>query len=264
MQFNPDNWGSRARIGMFIVSSEAVPEAEWQAMAPPGVSVHAARVTAKAPWASWRPDRTGVDLTEDLARGCRQFTDMRLSAVVIGHTSSSVIGGDGWDAALIEEMRAILGDGPAITTNGQDTIAALTAVGAKRPFIVTPAWFGDAAVAAAERYYASAGFRPAGCMRYDPGEKWRDIPPGDLYAHGMGFAQEIEPLYAQITAACPASADAVFIAGTGFRCVGIIEALEAALGCPVATANQASLWRCLRMAGVEDAVARYGALLGLA
>ena len=41
-----DNWGWQARIGMFIVSSEAVPEAEWWAMLPPNVSVHAARVTA--------------------------------------------------------------------------------------------------------------------------------------------------------------------------------------------------------------------------
>ena len=29
-----DNWGWKARIGMFIVSSEAVPEAEWWAMMP--------------------------------------------------------------------------------------------------------------------------------------------------------------------------------------------------------------------------------------
>ena len=49
-----DNWGWRARIGMFIVASEAVPEAEWWAMTPAGVSVHAARVEARAPWATWR------------------------------------------------------------------------------------------------------------------------------------------------------------------------------------------------------------------
>ena len=42
-----DNWGWRARIGLFIVGNEAVPEAEWWAMAPPGVSVNASRVTAK-------------------------------------------------------------------------------------------------------------------------------------------------------------------------------------------------------------------------
>ena len=67
-----DNWGWRARIGLFIVGNEAVPEAEWWAMAPPGVSVHAARVTARAPWAAWLADRSGVVLEEDLARGARQ------------------------------------------------------------------------------------------------------------------------------------------------------------------------------------------------
>ena len=98
-------------------------------------------------------------------------------------------------------------------------------------------------------------------MRYAPGGKWRDIPPADLYARGMGFAQRIKPLYQQIIDNCPAEADAVFIAGTGFRCVGIIEALEGALGRPVVTANQASLWRCLRLSGVYDAVESYGRLL---
>ena len=34
-----DNWGWQARIGMFIVGSEVVPEAEWWAMVPLNVSV---------------------------------------------------------------------------------------------------------------------------------------------------------------------------------------------------------------------------------
>ena len=45
----PDNWGWKARIGMFIVGVETVPEAEWWAMMPPGVSVHAARISASPP-----------------------------------------------------------------------------------------------------------------------------------------------------------------------------------------------------------------------
>ena len=50
---------------------------------------------------------------------------------------------------------------------------------------------------------------------------------------GLGFEQEVEPLYAQIKAACPAGADGVLIAGTGFRCVAILEALEQDLKRPV-------------------------------
>jgi maleate isomerase len=260
---NNDNWGHRARIGLFIVSSEAVPEAEWQAMAPPGVSVHAARVEASNPWATWGEGHTSVDLAADLARGCRHFAAMRLSAVVIAHTSSSVLGGKGWDEAVTAEMRTILGEGPYITTNGNDTVAGLRTVGAKRPFIVVPAWFSDAAITAAVRYYEDHGFEPAGHLRYDPGESWRHIPPQDLYANGMGFAQEVEPLYHQIVEATPPDADVVFIAGTGFRCVAIIEALETTLGRPVVTANQASLWRCLRSAGISDAIPHYGRLLSL-
>ena len=258
-----DNWGWQARIGLFIVGNEAVPEAEWWAMAPRDVSVHAARVTAPAPWARWRADRAGVELQEDLLRGARQFAAMRLSAVVVGHSSSSILGGAGWDEAVVAALSAVIGPEVAITTNGLDSLAALRASEVRRPFVVLPPWFNDATVAAGVAYYRDRGCAPAGHMRYDPGRKWRDLPPGDLYAHGMGFEQEIEPLYAQIRAACPDAADGVLIAGTGFRCVGIIAALERDLARPVLSANQTSLWHCLRLAGVRGGPDSYGALFGL-
>ncbi len=258
-----DNWGWQARIGMFIVGNEAVPEAEWWAMVPPHVSVHAARVTARAPWARWRDDRSGVELEEDLARGCRQFAAMRLSAVVIGHSSSSVLGGKGWDEAVVERLAGQLAEGVFVTTNGLDSRAAMHATGVRRPFLVLPPWYGDEIMAAAVRYYADLGVAPSGHLRYDPGRKWRDLPPGDLYPQGMGFEQEIEPLYAQVRAACPSEADGVFIAGTGFRCVGILDALEQDLGRPVLSANQVSLWHCLRRSGVLAPVSGYGSLLKL-
>ena len=258
-----DNWGWQARIGMFIVGSEAVPEAEWWAMLPPHVSVHAARVTAGAPWARWREDRSGVEPGDDLLRGCRQFAAMRLSAVVVGHSSSSIVGGKGWDEAVVVSLASLLGPGVIVTTNGLDSLAALRASVVRRPFLVFPPWFGNETLALGLRYYADQGFEPAGYLRFDPGRKWRDVPPGDLYGHGMGFEQEIEPLYAQIRSACPATADGVLIAGTGFRCVGILDDLERDLKRPVLAANQVSLWNCLRMAGVHTQVSGYGSLLRL-
>ena len=256
-----DNWGWRARIGIFIVHNEAVPEAEWWAMLPPHVSVHAARVSAPSPWATWRHDRSGVDLADDVLRGLRQFAAMNLAAVVLGHSSSSILGGAGWDAATVSAMTEVLGEGPFATTNGQDCLAALGAIAVRRPFLVLPPWFNDATVAAAVQYYTAHGVTPAAHLRYDPGPGWRDLPPGELYARGMGLAQQVEPLHAQIRANCPEEADGILIAGTGFRCVAIIEALEQDLARPVITANQASLWHCLRRAGVGAEVAGYGRLL---
>lgn len=261
---NRDNWGWRARFGIFIVSNEAVPEAEWWAMMPPGTSVHASRIDSPAPWASWRDDnRSELKLTDDLARGAGQFAAMRLNAVVLGHSSSSLLGGPGWDEAVVQELRKILPPEVNVTTNGLDCLAALRAAGIERPFLVFPPWFSEAVVDAGVRYFASRGFSPAGSLSVDPGRQWRDLPRGQLYPQGMGFEQDVEFLYRQIRAATPQEADGVLIAGTGFRCVGITEALENDLHRPVITANQASLWHCLRMTGVSDGVSGYGGLLAL-
>jgi len=262
MTHQPDNWGWRARIGIFIVGNEAVPEAEWWAMVPPGsgISIHAARVTARAPWAKWRADRSGVDLEDDVIRACRQFAAMRLSAAVIGHSSSSILGGAGWDEAVVGAMTPLLASTTVATTNGLDSLAAMRAMNIRRPFVVFPAWFNDATVAAGVAYHTAHGVTPAGHLRYDPGRKWRDVPFAQLYPEGMGFEQETEPLYAQIRAACPASADGIYIAGTGFRCVGIIDALEQDLKRPVLTANQVSLWHCLRLSGAHVRIESYGSL----
>jgi maleate isomerase len=229
-------------------------------MCPPNVSVHAARVTARAPWAPWRQDRIGVVLADDLLRGSHQFGAMRLAAITIGHTSSSVLGGKGWDEAVVAALADAIGTGATITTNGLDTLAALRAAGVRRPFLVLPPWFGEETVAAGARYYTDHGFAPAAHLRYDAGPKWRDVPPGEMYPRGLGFEQEIEPLHAQIKAGCPADADGILIAGTGFRCVAILEALERELNRPVLSANQASLWHCLRIAGVKAKVQGYGSL----
>jgi maleate isomerase len=186
---------------------------------------------------------------------------MRLGSVVIGHSSSSIVGGEGWDAAVVESLAGVLPEGVFVTTNGLDSLAALRASAVRRPFLVLPPWYDVPTCEMAVAYYRAHGAAPAGYLRYDPGPGWRDMAAGALYPNGMGFAQEIEPLYAQVRGAVPAEADGVFIAGTGFRCVGIIEVLEQDLGRPVLSANQVSLWHALRRCGVRRGVAGYGALL---
>jgi maleate isomerase len=256
-----DNWGWKARIGIFIVSSEAVPEAEWWAMIPAGVSVHAARVTAPTPWAHWASNRETVDLEGDLERGVKQFAAMRLSAIVIAHSSSSIAGGPGWDDAVIKRLSEVSAPDTTVTTNGRDCQVALRALKVERPFLVFPAWFDDATLPKGVAYFAEHGFHPAGYMRVDPGRKWRDVPPRDLYPQGMAFEQDVEHLYRQVRAQCPAEADGVLIVGTGLRCVGLLETLEQDLRRPVISANQASLWHCLRLCGVNARVEGYGKLM---
>ncbi|MBS0242829.1 MAG: hypothetical protein JSS20_11685 [Proteobacteria bacterium] len=257
---NRDNWGSIARFGMFIVGSEVVPEAEWWAMLPEGTSVHAARVTATTPWAAWTADRTRVVLAADLERGAQQFAGMRPAAVVVGHTSSSVLGGAGWDDAVVSALTPLL-PGSHVTTNGLDSAAALCALGLERPFVVLPPWFGDAFAEKALAYLRERGFAPPGYLIHRPDAKWNGCRPDELYRKFMHIDQRIDLLFEQIVASCPSTADGVFIGGTGFRCVGVIRALEDRLQRPVVTANQASLWHAMRLAGCQTRIEGYGALL---
>lgn len=57
--------------------------------------------------------------------------------------------------------------------------------------------------------------------------------------------------------------DALFISCTGLRTAGIVRDLEAALGVPVVTSNQAMAWGCLSAVKVTAASAGEGRLLGL-
>lgn len=256
-----DNWGDLARIGIFIVGVEAVPEAEWWAMAPPGVSIHASRVSAPAPWAKWTPDRQELVLASDVERGGSQLAALAPSAVVLAHSSSSIAGGAGWDEAVVEKLHDWMPGATKVTTNGIDCVLALRASGVTCPFLVFPPWFGDAIIAQGVDYFAEKNLRAAAHMRHIPEAKWRNVRPEKLYGARMHVEQRTELLLDQIVAACPKAADGVLIVGTGLRCVGIIADLEGALGRPVVTANQASLWRCLSLAGVDSSISGYGSLL---
>ena len=79
----------------------------------------------------------------------------------------------------------------------------------------------------------------------------------------VGVGSNLRDPVQQVRAACPREADGVLIAGTGFCCVGILDALERDLQRPVVSANQASLWHCLRLSGVRTPVGGYGNLLRL-
>ena len=72
-----------------------------------------------------------------------------------------------------------------------------------------------------------------------------------------------EEVHDWIVANTPSQAEAVVVAGNGLRAVGAIDALEASLERPVITANQAMLWKGLRLAGAPAHLEQYGRLLKL-
>src|ERR687884_425073 len=103
--WQPDGAGWRARIGVLTPHLDPVPESEFQAMAPPGVSIHAARV----PLGILGPDgevaqQVGPAVVRAFAEpphvdaAAALLSAVAPHAVVYAFTSSSYVLGPGADA----------------------------------------------------------------------------------------------------------------------------------------------------------------------
>ena len=95
--WQPDGWG-RTRIGVLTPHADIVPETEFNALAPDGISIHAARV----PFGGYKPGGTMDPTIAD--NPVRAFADppavddaaemlamAPLHAIVFGLTSSSYV-----------------------------------------------------------------------------------------------------------------------------------------------------------------------------
>ena len=112
--------------------------------------------------------------------------------------------------------------------------------------VVSPPWFDEQLAGLGTSYFLQQGFEVL--------HSASAALPSDQYAIGPA------ELVGWVRSHVPDRAEAVVIGGNGFRAVGVIDALEEALGRPVLTANQVLLWRLLGLAGSGAQVSGYGRL----
>ena len=247
--WQPDGWG-QTRIGVLTPHADVVPETEFNALAPDGISIHAARV----PFGGYKPGGT-MDPTI-AANPVRAFADppavdeaaemlamAPLHAIVFGFTSSSYVRGAADDAVLKSRLEAHTRGIPVIIPCAA-AVTALAALAVTRVALISPPWFSAEMDQQGVRYFQSQGFEvvssgPAGL-------------PSDQ--------QSIQPeeLYNWVRSHVPPNAESVFIGGNGFRAIGVIKALEDSLDRPVLTANQVAFWCALRRSGARAPITSYG------
>jgi maleate isomerase len=226
------------------------PEAEFGAMAPDDVSIHAARVHFGAYNSDGIMGQTMADdpvgafadppLVDDAAK---LLALAPLHAIVFAFTSSSYVRGGANDAKLKERLESQTRGIPVVITCAAAT-TALSALGARKLALFSPPWFSTEIDRQGAGYFQSQGFEVVHSGPADLPSDQQAIRPGELFEW--------------VRTHTPAEADAVFIGGNGFRAVGIIKALEQALARPVLTANQVALWQALRLTGARPSIVDYG------
>jgi maleate isomerase len=178
-----------------------------------------------------------------------QLAAAPLSAIGFAFTSSAYVIGARREEAMLRRLEGRVAGLPVVATCAA-TVRALRALGVGRLCLVDPPWFDAELNALGQAYYEEAGFDVAFSAPCSLPSGQTLIQPNDLYEWTVSHV--------------PDSAEAVVIGGNGFRAVGTIERLEATLGRPVLTANQALLWAALRAAGTTTAeVSGYGRLFSV-
>lgn len=234
-RWRADGVGSLGRFGVLTPDFDPVPESEMWAMAPQGISFHAARFPR---------DRQKFAEQPNVDEAIDRLAKVGLKAILYAFTTSSyLLDSDGEDQVRAHlEQRS--GGIPVILT-AQAARAALHSLGSKRIALVHPPWFSDTVNKRGAAYFRDRGFEVLDCRRLEPlRQQFTEVPPDEVFAF--------------VSRNMPKAADALFIGGNGMRVVGAIEALEQRLGRPVLTANQVLLWSALRLVGHTRLVRRYG------
>ena len=232
-------YGSRARIGAIIPSTNTVVESEYNRMKPEGVSVHASRMFLTTTNAE-----TLKGMAEQTERAAAELGTARCDAIVYGCTSGSFVGGAEWEENLRKRMEAV-SNTKCITTPGA-IIRALEALGKKKLTVVTP--YIEELNELEKAFLTQAGYEV-------------------LAIRGLGYDDNVtigkqtpETTYELAKATLAPGTELLIITCTDFRSIENIAKLEAELGIPVISSNLCGMWAALRMSGVEDKLPEWGSL----
>lgn len=237
-----DPYGWMAKIGLIVPASNTVNAHEWGLMAPEGISIHTARATQ-----SGRSSRQSFDAMGKSAEDAAgQLATAGVDIVAYGCTSGSFMG------PRAESMRRLAERAGCPATNSADSaVAALRALGVTTVALATPylPYINDREVS----FLEEEGFSVCAFMGLGLGETEaerfaiRTVPPEAVFR----MAREVDR----------PEAEAIFISCTSLPAARLITGIEAQLGKPVVTSNQATFWNVLRMLKLRVRIPGAGRLL---
>jgi maleate isomerase len=233
---------TRARLGVILPSVNTVVEPWFNAAVPDGVAVHATRMLLDnevTPEALRRMDR------EEGVPSAMRLVSCRPDAIAYCCTASSIVQGPAYDRHLNEELERKTGR--RCITAVAAIIDSLRALGAQRIAIASP--YTDAIDRAEHAFFEQAGFALSGSanLGISDGFELASPTPHDIYELACR--------------ALSGDADALVISCLNMNSQTVAAAVEASHGLPVVTSTTATLWKLLRLAGVDDRVPGYGRLL---
>jgi maleate isomerase len=228
------------RLGLLVPSSNSTQEPEFVQMLPPSVSLHVTRLTLSR----IDPEST-VNIVAELEKESRKLADADVDIVVLAATAPSTRLGRGYDAQLIKRMQDASGK-PA-TTAATAMLDAFAALDVRRVALAAP--WSEATNKWVVAFLEAHGIEVVSqvAMGVVSNNDVARLSPETAFEHGRKADRK--------------EADAVFLACGNWWTASVVERLEQAVGKPVLTTNNVTVWQALKKMGVAESGPGLGRLL---
>ena len=234
----------RAKIGIIVPPTNTVNEAEWNFMAPQGVSVHSTRMPLHS---SVESAKEKEDLYADIQVATNFLSQAGLDSIAYGCTAGSMIR----PVSELSDYMANIAEKPCVTT-AASIVNALNTLGLTKVCLATP-------------YHQKLNLHEVTFLQA--------LGISVVHEQGLGIGASGPHEFTSIAKTSPETilqhiissdrneADAIVVSCTDFPVVNMISELEIRLEKPIITSNQATFWACLRAAGISDKFDKFGILL---
>jgi len=225
--------GSRATLGLVVLQVDETLEQDFRQMFPSDdVAIYVSRIPSGD---DLTPDTIATMETTMTAAASLLPAAAPFDVVGYGCTSGTTLIGQ---ARVAELLRAGVST-PEVSDPLTATLAALAALNITGLGLVTP--YVDSVSEPMRRAFEGAGFGVRAGVSFGEEVEARvaRIDPASTYAAALEVGRQSD-------------VEAVFLSCTNLRTLGIIAPLEAELGKPVLSSNQALAWHMARYAGCLD------------
>ena len=235
INWRPDGT-NQPRLGLLVAAHDWNPEVELTAMCQGQVNICTSRMPIQFNRKNLS-EITHADAAADL------LTRLNLGAVLYTSTSTSYFLGIEGEEVFKKRLEGRV-QGVPLVMPAMALAEALKTSNLHRIALVHPPWFSEEQNELGRAYFRSQGFEVLSALAIKPARSFTEVSAKEVYRWVMENT--------------PREAEAVVQGGGGLRFIGAIQALEKSLRRPVITANQATLWAGLKLAGARVSISGYG------
>ena len=243
----PDAVGYRKKFGVIVPSTNTVVEADYNRLAPHGVTFHTGRMYIGQPVMDSDAAFQAVlaQIRASIGIAIRDVMTCRPDHMIMGMSSETFWGGVAGNAQFIERVRTQ--SGLDVSTGASACRAALEAHGVTRIAVLSP--YQAVADQQVTGFFEECGFRVVRFkgLRCPTATSIAEVPEAPLRA----ILGELDG----------PDVEAIVQVGTNLSMVRLADEAERWLGKPVLAINAVTLWHALRATGIADQQRGAGSLL---